>query len=229
VDEFDEMIIDEDSDIKEQEENREIESESPPSPRQIYSDQGNLEVRSLNSKKIDGDLILQPDFQRGFVWDSSKCSRLIESALLGIPIPMIYLSEEIDGKEYVIDGQQRLTAFFSFIDGHYPKDNAEDAKDFKLDHLKSFPQLNGKFFRDLPKELQKKINSYKIITITFKKESDPNLKFEMFERLNTGSVQLNDQELRNCVYRGKYNKLLFRLSQYNDFQKILGISIQKKE
>lgn len=223
MDELDEMTIDDDKDKDRQQNDDEIKSELPFSARKIYSDQGNLEIRSLHDKKKEGDLILQPDFQRGFVWDSTKCSRLIESALLGIPIPMIYLSEEPDGKEYVIDGQQRLTAFFSFIDGHYPKDSDDKTKDFTLEHLRSFPQLNGKYFRNLPRELQKKISSYKIITITFKKESDPNLKFEMFERLNTGAVQLNDQELRNCIYRGKYNQLLIKLSEYADFKDILGI------
>ena len=223
MDELDEMTFDEDKVDESKVDEDEVRFESPLSKRKIYTDQGNLEIRSLHDKKIEGDLILQSDFQRGFVWDSKRCSRLIESALLDIPIPMIYLSEEADGKEYVIDGQQRLTAFFSFIDGHYPEDGEHNIKDFTLVDLKSLPKLNGKFFRGLPKDLQKKINTYKIITITFKKDSDPNLKFEMFERLNTGAVQLNDQELRNCVYRGNYNRLLLRLSEYGDFQKILDI------
>ncbi|MCJ7444488.1 MAG: DUF262 domain-containing protein [Methanotrichaceae archaeon] len=126
MDELDEITFDEDQ-VEEDKGQKSNEAEpgfeSSLSKRKIYTDQGNLEIRSLHDKNIEGDLILQPEFQRGCVWDSIRCSRLIESALLEIPIPMIYLSEEADGKEYVIDGQQRLTAFFSFIEEHYPKDS----------------------------------------------------------------------------------------------------------
>lgn len=193
------------------------------SQRKVYTSQGDLEIESLHGKKGRGMLIVQPDFQRNFVWDSKKSSKLIESALLGIPLPVIYLSEENDCKEYVIDGQQRLTAFFSYIEGNFPEEYPSDNKEFKLTSLKAFPELKGKAFKDLSVELQNKILYYKIRTITFNKESDPNLKFEIFERLNTGSVSLSDQELRNCIYRGTYNKLLRELAQDEDFKHIIGI------
>jgi len=98
-------------------ESNEIELEQPleeeieviPEERKIYTDKGDPGIESLYGKYKRGKLVLQPDFQRHFVWDTAKSSRLIESALLDIPLPVIYLSEEKDGKEYVIDGQQRLT------------------------------------------------------------------------------------------------------------------------
>jgi hypothetical protein len=198
--------------------------EVPPSTRKIFTDQGDPEVESLYGKYKRGKLITQPEFQRYFVWDRLKCSKLIESALLDIPLPVIYLSEERDGKEYVIDGQQRLTAFFSFIDGIFPLDE----KDFKLTGLKVFSELNNKRFIDIDEQIQDKIRYYKIRIITFKKESDSNLKFEIFERLNTGSVSLNDQELRNCIYRGKYNELLKELSNDTDFKYLLGLDKPEK-
>jgi len=137
---------------------------------------------------------------------------------LDIPLPVIYLSEEKDGKEYVIDGQQRLTAFFSFIDGQFP-----DGRDFKLTGLKVFTELNRKSFKEIDEELQDKIRYCKIRTITFRRESGADLKFEIFERLNTGAVSLNDQELRNCIYRGPYNELLKELSKDTDFMYLLGL------
>lgn len=229
MDELDEMIIDEDTEGDKDEKSIDEIGFEPTSPkRKVYTDQGDPEIESLYGKNLRGKLVIQPDFQRGFVWDSARCSRLIESALLEIPIPMIYLSEETDGKEYVIDGQQRLTAFFSYIEGFFPKDDKGIRKEFKLGYLKSFPELKNKFFKDLPEELQDKIRYYKIRAITFKEESDPNLKFEIFERLNTGAVQLNDQELRNCIYRGKYNRLLIALSKYEDFKAILGLENPEK-
>jgi hypothetical protein len=187
--------------------------------RKIYTDQGDPEVDSLHRRFKKGRLNVQPLFQREFVWDKVKSSRLIESALLDIPIPIVYLSEAKDGTENVIDGQQRLTSFFSFIDGKLP-DNTE----FKLAGLKVFTELNGKKFNQLSEELQDKIISYKIRVIKFKRESDGDLQFEIFARLNTGSVPLNDQELRNCVFRGRFNELLKELSQDKDFKYLLGIA-----
>jgi len=213
------------------EEQTKDESESlevPEQKRKVFTDQGDPEIDSLYRKWKDGDLDIQPDFQRGFVWDIVKASRLIESILLDIPLPVIYLSQEKDGKEYVIDGQQRLTSFFSFIDGKLPDPQLPYGKDFKLSSLNVFTELIGKFFKNLPRELQRKIRFYKIRTITFRRESEQDLKFEVFERLNTGSVSLNDQELRNCIYRGKYNDLLWELAEDKTFRELLGIKKPEK-
>lgn len=192
--------------------------EVAPTRRCIYTEKGDPEIDSLYGKYKRGKLILQPEFQRHFVWDKAKSSRLIESALLDIPLPVIYLSEESDRKEYVIDGQQRLTAFFSFIDGKFP-----GGTDFKLAGVEVFTELNGKMFKDMDEELQDKIKYCKIRTITFRKESEKDLKFEIFKRLNTGAVSLNDQELRNCIYRGSYNQLLKELSKDTHFMYLLGL------
>lgn len=197
----------------------EVESiEIPSDRRKIYTELGDPEVESLYGKYKRDKLIVQPDFQRQFVWDTTKASRLIESALLGIPIPVVYISQEPDNKEYVIDGQQRLTSFFSFMDGIFP-----DGSDFKLTGLKVFREINGKKYRSLTDDFQDAIRYFKIRTITFKKESDQDLKFEIFERLNTGAVSLNDQELRNCIYRGGFNVLLKELSTDSDFTFLLGL------
>lgn len=190
----------------------------PSGRRKIQTQSSDPEIESLHNKYKRGKLIVQPDFQRQFVWDTTKASRLIESALLGIPIPVIYISEEKDNKEYVVDGQQRLTSFFSFMDGTFP-----DRSVFKLTGLKVFRELNGKLYSELNEETQDAIRYFKIRTIIFNKESDTDLKFEIFERLNTGSVQLNDQELRNCMYRGTLNTLLKELSSDPDFIALLGL------
>jgi uncharacterized protein with ParB-like and HNH nuclease domain len=100
--EFDQPLEDENEQIK-----------VPESQRTIYTDKGDPEIESLYGKSQRGKLILQANFQRYFVWDPIKSSRLIESALLEIPLPIIYLAEDENGKEYVIDGQQRLLFFHS--------------------------------------------------------------------------------------------------------------------
>ena len=104
------------------------------------------------------------------------------------------------------------------MDGYLP-----DGADFKFTGLKVFPELNGLKYNGLSDAFQDGIRYFKIRTITFKKESDQNLRFEIFERLNTGSVCLNDQELRNCIYRGTLNNLLKELSKDPDFTWLLGL------
>ncbi|HTS16660.1 MAG TPA: DUF262 domain-containing protein [Verrucomicrobiae bacterium] len=192
--------------------------EIPPAQRQVLTKSSDPEVKALHDKAKRGRLVLQPEFQRHFVWDRKKSSRLIESALLNIPLPTVYLSEEPDGKEYVIDGQQRLTSFFSFVDGQFPSGST-----FKLVGLTAFKDLNGKLFKELPEAQQDRIQDYTVRTVTLLKQSNPDLKFEIFERLNTGSEPLNDMELRNCVYRGSYNGLLKELASDSDFHSLLGL------
>ena len=188
--------------------------------RTVLTKYSNPEITSLHEKSKRGRLILQHDFQRHFVWDRKKASRLIESALLpSVPLPLFYLAENADGSEYVIDGQQRLTSFFSFIDGKLP-----NGEEFKLTDMKVFPELNKKDYASLDRSLQEKIKYYNISTVTILKESDPDLKFEIFERLNTGSVPLNDMVIGNCVYRGPYMDLLKNgLATDQDFRRLLKL------
>lgn len=189
----------------------------PQEKRTIRTTSSDPEIESLYGKHKRGKLVLQPLFQRLFVWDPVKASRLIESALLAVPLPLVYLSEEANGTELVIDGQQRLTSFFSFIDG------ALEGKPFKLKGLKVLPELNNKAYRDLDETIQDKIRYYQIRTITILQDSNPDLKFEIFERLNTGAVPLNNMELRNCIYHGEYINLLRGLAEYPDFRQLLGL------
>ena len=144
-------------------------------------------IRELVSLKQDGDLHLQPKYQRKFVMKRTLSSKLIESILMNVPIPTIYLAEEENGQLSVIDGQQRLTSFISFLNGTFP-----DGSAFKLKGLKVLPELNGDSFDMLSKENQRTIRSATIHCITIKKESHPDIKFEIFERLNTGSIKLNE-------------------------------------
>ena len=185
--------------------------------RQIFSDKSDPSVLDLYGRFKDGELILQPDFQRQFIWDYKKCSRLIESAILEVPLPMIYLAEEHDGREAIIDGQQRLTAFFKYLDSDYP-----------LTGINVLKEIRGKYFVDLDRFTQNAIKRCSIRTTTIKKESSESLRFEIFERLNTGAVSLNDQELRNCIYRGPYNLLLKELSQDPEFKYLIGITKLEK-
>jgi uncharacterized protein with ParB-like and HNH nuclease domain len=150
--------------------------------RKIIWQAKDFSLREFLSMKNDGELILQPEYQRNFVASEQISSRLVESILLDVPIPVVYLAEEQDGNFSVIDGQQRLTSFISFLEGKYP-----DGKPFKLSSLKVLKELNRKQFSDLDDEHKKKIRSTTIHSIIIKKESNPDIKFEIFE-MYQGSI-----------------------------------------
>jgi len=185
--------------------------------RQIFADTSEPTIDGLHKRYQKGKLILSPEFQRFHVWDKTTSSRLIESVLIDVPIPVVYLAEEDDGKCSVIDGQQRLRAFFDYLENR-----------FKLQNMLVLKELNNKLYKDLVEPQQDKIEETKIYTVKIRKESDKNIRFEIFERLNRGSVKLNDQELRNCIYRGEYNNTINDLAQNKDFLWLIGLKSPHK-
>lgn len=150
-------------------------------PQKIKSQATTPNIQSLYQNWKDGDLIISPIFQRNYVWNNQKASSLIESILLNIPLPIIFTATSNE-KEEVIDGQQRLTSIFSFIDGHFP-----DKSSFKLSkNLKILPkEIGGKSFAELEKHYQKELKKYPLSIVSISEESQEDVKFEMFERLNT--------------------------------------------
>lgn len=209
--------------LKIENENEESDGILDLSNRKIDSIGKDSDIDGLFRQYEKGRLVIQPSYQRNYVWDSKKASLLIESMLINIPIPIIYLAQTKDGKINVIDGQQRLTSIFSFIQGQFP-----GGEKFKLTGLQVLTELKGKTFKDLDESYQNKIFDYTVRTITFTADSDPDLQYEIFSRLNTGSVSLNEQELRNCVYRGSFNEFIKELASDPDYLKLLGLSGPEK-
>ncbi|NBB98271.1 MAG: DUF262 domain-containing protein [Alphaproteobacteria bacterium] len=181
-------------------------------------------TRDLHSDYAAKELDPRPSFQRGYVWDKKRASKLIESILLNVPLPLIYTAEEADQTEVVIDGQQRLVSVFGFIEEKFPKDGST----FRLSGLGLLSDFNGKLFSELDPGDQRAIKKYIFQIIKISKESHADVKFEIFERLNSGSVTLNPQELRNCVYRGRMNELLKEMAGNTDFRLMIGTSTTTK-
>ncbi|NER38596.1 MAG: DUF262 domain-containing protein [Oscillatoria sp. SIO1A7] len=198
-------------DAEDEEEMPEI--EIPVQGRKLVTQPYDFIIRSLKDQVDEGSLILADNFQRRQVWDFAKSSRLIESLLLNVPIPVCYFAE-LDSNAYsVIDGQQRLTAIYRFLNNEYG-----------LRRLKVLPELNRKKFQDLAPIEQRALQSRTIRCIVILKESHPHIKYDVFERLNSGFVPLNAQELRNSVYRGNLNNLIQELCEDEIFQKIRNVS-----
>lgn len=149
---------------------------------------------------VDGQIIdLAPKYQRRERWDVDRQSELIESFLLNVPVPPIYLAEEDYGVYSIIDGKQRITAVTDYLNNVFP-----------LKGLDEFNDLNGARFRELPRTLQNalKVRPY-LRVITLLKQSHPRLKYEVFIRLNRGGIQLNNQEIRNVAFRGALNDAIY--------------------
>ena len=171
-------------------------------------------------KKIDKGIIkLDPEYQRKYRWTDGVSSRLIESLILNIPIPIIYISQDVDvdaetdeARYSVIDGQQRLTAIYKFMNSQY-----------KLIDMSILTVLNGYSYDDLPPFLVRRLEERTIKCLRIDSTVDPQVKYDIFERLNSGSVKLTNQELRNAVYRGEFNETLKELSKYPEFRKLVRI------
>lgn len=179
---------------------------TPPRDRKLQTNPFDFIVSSINSQIEDGSIVLQDQFQRRRVWNDIKASRLIESLILNVPIPVCYFAEIDDGAYAVVDGQQRLTSIYRFIENQFP-----------LKGLKVRADLNRKRFHQLPPADQRLIRARTIRCIVILKESHPDIRFDVFERLNTATVSLNRQELRNSTYRGDLNKLIVDLCEYPTF------------
>lgn len=179
-------------------------------------------------KRIDKGIIkLDPDYQRRHRWSDELSSRLIESLLLNIPIPVIYISQDVDVDEEteddvsrftIIDGQQRLTAIYRFM-----------KNELELAGLETLQALNGLRFKQLPPFLLRRLDERTVKCLRIDSTLDPQVKYDIFERLNTGSVKLEPQELRNATARGPFNDALKRMAGNSNFRRMLQIPLENPE
>ena len=171
---------------------------------EIRSDGYPMSIGELISMYRDDELDIHPEFQQVFRWNDDQKSRLIESILLGIPLPSIFVSQREDGVWDVIDGLQRLSTIFQFI-GILKDEKGEELDPLTLKETKYLPSLAGKKWGDDDRELfigndnRLLIRRAKIDVKIILRESSESSKYELFQRLNTGGTQLSDQEVRNAM------------------------------
>lgn len=185
--------------------------------KKVFTVSRDYTIGAIRDMFDDGDIKPQPEYQRDYIMDDKKASKLVESILMGIPIPAVYLCEEPDETQSIIDGQQRLTSIVRFI-----------KNDFELKGLEELTELNGKRYIQLPKEIQRDYKGKTIHSIILLKESQE-LKFEIFARLNQGAISLKPQELRNCIYRGTFNNMIEKIAKSNRNLNILFVSENKRK
>lgn len=192
----------------EQAEPLDLEQESRRLVTQPYDLSVQTLVDNVESKQL---LLSEVPYQRGYVWDDSKASRLVESLLLNVPIPVCYFAENPDGSLEVIDGQQRIRSICRFVNN-----------EFALRGIPVLREIDGSRFSELSDRDQRRISNRTIRCIVITEDSHPDIKFDVFERLNTGSVSLSAQELRNCIYRGPFNNQLKDVADDPTFLQALG-------
>lgn len=208
-----------------------IEVESPEDESEdSYSDDDLFSISSWGADlsfrelitRYDEDELVKPELQRHYVWDKAEASRFIDSILIGLPVPSVFLAKTKDEKLLIIDGYQRLMTVRDYTRGIFSKDNSV----FKLSKTdRIHERWRGKSFTELNKDEQRKIRNTTIHAIIFMqqhpKEGDTSL-FQVFERINSSGRSLLPQEIRNCVYQGKFNSLLIELNKVGDWRNLWG-------
>ena len=182
-----------------------------------------LSFRELISMYEEDELV-KPELQRKYVWDKGEASRFIESILLGLPVPSIFLAQS-GSQKLIVDGYQRLMTVYDYVRGIF----STDEKVFKLSNSEKINvRWRNKAFAELSTDDQRKIKSTTIHAIIFeqkKPENDDTSLYQVFERINTSGRTLTPQEIRNCVYQGSFNTLLFELNNNKKWREMFGSDI----
>lgn len=204
---------------------------------QIFRDSYQMSIGELMNLYRDNEMDIHPEFQRLFRWSDYQKTKLIESIMLNIPIPPIFVSQSEEGIWDIIDGVQRLSTIFQFV-GLLKDENGELLPPLILqrtDYLPSFAEMKweNEFEKfGFTKEQQLYFKRSRLDITIMKKESDPNTKYELFQRLNTGGTLLSGQEVRNCLMimaNKRYYEFVERLEKNSDFQSTIPISDRKSD
>lgn len=190
----------------------------------VSFDSYDLSVRQVLDMVESGDIFVPPEYQRQFIWDSERQSVLVESVMLGIPVPSLFMAMNADSTWEVVDGVQRLGSLSHFVGTAGLLGRISRDKPLVIHGLEKLSTFNDAGFEDFPKSMQLQFLTRPIRVTVLNDRTDLAVRFDLFERLNTGGVSLTDQEIRNCVYRGAYNEDLKSLAQLQDFRTVIKIS-----
>lgn len=202
----------------------EVDSYSDDSLYNITSFGTDLSFREIVTMYKEGDLE-KPELQRKYVWTKNEASRFVDSILLGLPVPSIFLAKNKEGKRLIVDGYQRIMTIYDYMEGIFSGDN----KVFKLSNSENINQRwRGKAYSELTDEQKRIIRTSPIHAIIFeqKQPQDDTGMYQIFERINTSGRVLKPQEIRNCVYHGKFNKFLIELNKLPIWRKILQSNVE---
>lgn len=196
--------------------------------RRVDFDTFDFSVKELVSMAENSIIDVAPAYQRQFRWPATNQSRFIESVFLGIPVPSLFMAANKDGSWELIDGVQRLSTLIHYVGTTEQRNKFNLKTPLRLEGLEVLVNFNGCTFDDLPQTLRLKFILRPLKVTTLSDKSDLKVRFDLFERLNTGGVKLTDQEIRSCVYRGRFNDFLDELSLNADFLTCINLTESKK-
>jgi len=191
--------------------------------RTVSFDAYDITVQQLIDMVRNQQIEIAPDYQRHFVWKEPREAELIESVFLGIPVPSLFMAANKDGTWEVVDGVQRLSTLLHFAGDATQLPLIGRDKALELQSLTKLTALNGNLFKALPKSVQLQFLLRPMKVTTLNDKSDLNVRYELFERLNTGGVELHEQEIRNCIFRGNLRTQLKTLSTEANFRKVVRL------
>ncbi len=172
--------------------------------RTVDFDSFDIQLQELLRMLEDGQISVAPAYQRQFRWDNARCSQLMESLMLGIPIPNLFMATNTDNTWEVVDGVQRLSAIVKFAGTKELRDKLKLNGELALEDLQKIDKFNGMTFSTLPPNIQQHLRTRPLKVVTLNDKSDTVVRFDLFERLNTGGISLTKQEIRDCVYQGDF-------------------------
>ena len=183
-----------------------------------------MTIRQIYEMFIEGAIFVPPEYQRQFVWDEVRESELIESIFLGIPVPSLFMATNPDATWEIVDGVQRLSTIAHYLsDENEILDLINRKAALSINGLEKLSALNGFDFESLPKATQLMFMTRPIRVTVLNDKSDLSVRFDLFERLNTGGVLLTNQEIRNCIYRGPFNDSLKKVVRLEAFKKVVRL------
>ena len=196
-------------------------------PSDVNITQVPTNISNIMDRLENREFDLSPAFQRnGGLWTEEKQSQLIESLMLKIPLPAFYFDASKEDEWIVIDGLQRLTAFQNYLVGVEQGDGFRKKCSFRgMQYLTDF---NGKTFDDLPRQYIRRIKESSIVAYTVTQGTPDEVVFNIFQRINTGGVQLNDQEIRQALYSGKGTDLIKKLAERIEFKEATQFAVKSE-
>ncbi|WP_328732200.1 DUF262 domain-containing protein [Streptomyces caniferus] len=198
--------------------------------RSVDTDYFDLSLRELVRMVTEEEIKIAPAYQRQFRWNDETQSALIESFLLGLPVPAIFVATNRDATWDVVDGLQRICTILRFMGVDAPESDkfrfsVTPLKLSKLKTLESFADLS---YEDLPRPVRMTLDRRFLRVQVLSDKSEPEVRYELFRRLNAGAVALTPQEIRSCIFRGPFHELLEELSQEANFQALLKLQQQNR-
>ena len=196
--------------------------------RTVDFDTFDIQLHDLLRMLSERQISIAPAYQRKFRWDNVRCSELIESLMLGIPIPNLFMATNDDNTWEAVDGVQRLSAIAKFAGGEEVRTSLDLGRPLVLEGLKKLYFFNGTTFLDFQTSMQRHVRTRPLKVVTLNDKSDKIIRFDLFERLNTGGVLLTNQEIRDCVFQGQFAETLDELAQIDAFQSVVRLPNRRK-